>query len=83
MLGAIPGISRSKAAVVVQHYPSLGDLMRVYKSNQISQEEKIKLLKDLEIESSAGQNARKFGPVLSERVYTVFNSKDPNEIVYQ
>lgn len=66
----IPGVSEHKANAIVSAYPNMRSLLSVYDDHYISTKQKKHLL------ASLGDKQQK---KLSERVYRVYNSLDPNE----
>lgn len=77
MLDVIPGMSRAKAAAIVQQYPRLADLMRAYKDPRTSELEKQLLLRDIKY----GASNKNIGPAMSEKVFHVFTSRRPEQIL--
>lgn len=68
----ISGISEAKACKIISKFPTLSSLIRYYQDESISQEEKRILFTKI----SERKEKR-----LSEKMFTVYNSINPNEIV--
>ena len=66
----IPGVSLKIASCVLTKYKSIYNLILEY-SNCTSEDEKEKLLKDLQFEIS-NDKVRKVGPVISKRIYNYY-----------
>ncbi|KAI8327207.1 hypothetical protein EDC96DRAFT_105524 [Choanephora cucurbitarum] len=70
------------ATSIMSHYPTLQSLHQAYQSTQTISEAEL-MLADLEVERSALQTRdRKINRVMSRKMYTIFNSQDPEQIIY-
>ena len=78
MLDVIPGMSRARAAGIVQQYPTLADLMRLYHDPQLSEAQKRLALKDVPYVAA---RPKSIGPAMSEKVYLVFMSDRGRQII--
>lgn len=76
MLVAVPGVSRSIAAAIVQEYPTCRDLLDTYRRRDV---EGTALLADIVVAGS--KKGRRVGPVLSERVHAVLTGRDGTRII--
>ena len=74
----IPGVSEEAANAIVVQYGTFQSLLQVYLCGQMTEQQKQLVLKDLERQ---GQSQQKLGPVLSKRVYRVFMSENPYEVI--
>ncbi|KAI8637248.1 hypothetical protein BD408DRAFT_447770 [Parasitella parasitica] len=72
-----PAIANS----ISSSYPTLQSLHRSYQRRNVADGEL--LLADLEVERSALRSRdRKINRVMSKKIYTIFNSDDPEQIIY-
>jgi len=82
MLMSIPGVSEDKAIAISSSYPTFNSLSKVYDRRDLSNADKIKLLIDIEVRSTVGdENNKKIGKKISERVYHTICSTDPDRLV--
>lgn len=69
------------AKSVLHTYPTLQSLDQAYQRKNVAQGEL--LLADLEVERSVFRSRdRKINRVMSKKIYTIFNSDDPEQIIY-
>ena len=71
MLEAIPGMSRTRAAAVVRVYPSMADLIAALKAGGPHAIQSV----------PCSDSGKTLGPALSEKVHTIFTSRDPAQII--
>ena len=74
-LMTIPRVSEAKARAVLRVYPTIQHLLDVYDDAFKTEEEKQGLL------ATVMSNGKRSELALSARIYTIFTSGDPNEIV--
>ena len=70
----LPGLSEAKARKLLEHYPTLMSLLDEYEDPALTNDEKKCLLEDCMVE---GRKAKK----LSESMYRLMTSNDPNELI--
>ena len=70
----LPGLSEAKARKLLEHYPTLMSLLDEYEDPALTNDEKKCLLEDCMLE---GRKAKK----LSESMYRLMTSNDPNELI--
>lgn len=75
-LMCIPGISEMKAISIVKMYPTFKSLIDVYESDEFSESEKEKFLKDIEIVSANNSTKKRIGEAVSSKVYKYFTSQE-------
>ncbi|CEP15052.1 hypothetical protein [Parasitella parasitica] len=81
MLQEIQLCTSAIANSVANSYPSLQALHRSYQRRNVADAEL--MLADLEVERSAPSSRdRKINRVMSKKIYTIFNSDDPEQIIY-
>ena len=73
--------AEADALAIVRAYPTMTGLMARYADPSLTVQRKKSLLADLErvVTSHSGQQGRRLGPVLSERVYEVFRPRGPDD----
>jgi len=74
-LMCIPGISEKKAIAIVKMYPTFKSLIEVYESEEFTELEKEKFLKDITIIGNANSSKR-IGEAVSSKVYKYFTEKE-------
>jgi hypothetical protein len=68
----IPGISENKASLIISKFPTLRSLFEFYQNPSIKMSDKLNVLQDI-----SERKQKK----LSKKIFTVYNSINPNEIV--
>lgn len=76
LLQSIQSVSSSTSDVIIEKYPTMQCLLNKY--SEISPEDGKKLLKDITL-----SNGRKFGPILSTKIYNVLYGVNPRALVYR
>ncbi|GAA5799135.1 hypothetical protein HPULCUR_004545 [Helicostylum pulchrum] len=80
MLQEIQLCTPAVAQSVMQAYPTLSSLKNTYERKRPSEAEL--LLSDLEVERSTfTARDRKINRVMSKKIYKIFNSTDPNQLI--
>jgi len=75
-LMCIPGISEMKAIGIVKMYPTFKSLIEIYESNEFTELEKERFLRDIEINSSGKNTKKRIGDAVSSKVYKFFTAKE-------
>jgi len=76
----ITGVSFQIAKTVCTQYPSFQSLMKMYECEGMTQKTKENLLADLERVDAT--SARKLGPAISRKIYSIFNEVDGTKLVH-
>ena len=73
----IQNVSETIATAIAKKYPSIQSLLSAYDNPSLSIKEKIDLLQNIEIEG----RKTKVGPMLSSKIYLIFNETDGSKLV--
>ena len=73
----IPGLSENKAIALARTYPTLNKLMQMLKSN-VQEKDKKNELANIQVQGSGGEQGKKIGKAIAEKVFQTLVSADPN-----
>lgn len=77
----ISGVSEPIARAILRVYPTFASLMQLYECEGMTEKAKMNLLANLEREDSGTGAARRLGPSLSKKIYSIFNDLDGTKLV--
>lgn len=75
-LMCIPGVSELKAIAIVKEYPTFRSLIEIYESDQYTDYEKEKFLKEIDINNSVKNTKKRIGDIISSKIFKYFSTKD-------